>query len=256
MKKAFLSVLMMILIVSAVCQPLVETAFASMEPPSETKLLDTTMQKKNVEQSIAEQPVKQENTAANIRTREVPEHESVQEEKVTTVPEQESVQAEKVATVPEKESVQAEKVTTAPEQQSASEEAAEVMAEGIPLSEELVQTALTACEQYEVPPQLLFAVMEVESGFQTDAQNGACTGLMQIHSINLPYLQEQIGISDLSDPEQNIQAGAFILGGYLSRYNTEDSLMAYNLGEGGAKKQWEQGIHGTAYTEKVLNEME
>ena len=228
MKKAFLSVLMMILIVSAVCQPLVETAFASMEPPSETKLLDTTLQKKNVEQSIAEQPVKQENIAANIRTREVPEQESVQ----------------------------TEKVTSALEQQSALEEAAETMAEEIPLSEELVQTALTACEQYEVPPQLLFAVMEVESGFQTDAQNGACTGLMQIHSINLPYLQEQIGISDLSDPEQNIQAGAFILGGYLSRYNTEDSLMAYNLGEGGAKKQWEQGIHGTAYTEKVLNEME
>lgn len=228
MKKAFLSVLMMILIVSAVCQPLVETAFASMEPPSETKLLDTTLQKKNVEQSIAEQPVKQEKAAANVRTREVPEQESVQEEKVMT----------------------------APEQQSALEETAEVMAEEIPLSEELVQTALTACEQYEVPPQLLFAVMEVESGFQTDAQNGACTGLMQIHSINLPYLQEQIGISDLSDPEQNIQAGAFILGGYLSRYSTEDSLMAYNLGEGGAKKQWEQGIHGTAYTEKVLNEME
>ena len=218
MKKAFLSVLMMILIVSAVCQPLVETAFASMEPPSETKLLDTTLQKKNVEQSIAEQPVKQEKAAANVRTREVPEQESVQEEKVMT----------------------------APEQQSALEETAEVMAEEIPLSEELVQTALTACEQYEVPPQLLFAVMEVESGFQTDAQNGACTGLMQIHSINLPYLQEQIGISDLSDPEQNIQAGAFILGGYLSRYSTEDSLMAYNLGEGGAKKQWEQGIHGTA----------
>ncbi len=228
MKKAFLSVLMMILIVSAVCQPLVETAFASMEPPSETKLLDTTLQKKNVEQSIAEQPVKQENTAAKVRTRDVPEQESVQ----------------------------AEKAMTAPEQQSALEETAEVMAEEIPLSEELVQTALTACEQYEVPPQLLFAVMEVESGFQTDAQNGACTGLMQIHSINLPYLQEQIGISDLSDPEQNIQAGAFILGGYLSRYSTEDSLMAYNLGEGGAKKQWEQGIHGTAYTEKVLNEME
>ena len=242
MKKAFLSVLMMILIVSAVCQPLVETAFASMEPPSETKLLDTTLQKKNVEQSIAEQPVKQENTAANVRTRDVPEQESAQTEKVTTVP--------------EKESAKTEKVTTAPKHQSASEEAAAVMAEGIPLSEELVQTALTACEQYEVPPQLLFAVMEVESGFQTDAQNGACTGLMQIHSINLPYLQEQIGISDLSDPEQNIQAGAFILGGYLSRYSTEDSLMAYNLGEGGAKKQWEQGIHGTAYTEKVLNEME
>ena len=92
--------------------------------------------------------------------------------------------------------------------------------------------ALAACEEYGVLPDVLFAVMEVESGYQLDAQNGECYGLMQIHSINLPWLQEQIGTTDLSDPTQNIEAGAYILGGYLERYSLTDSLMAYNLGEG------------------------
>ena len=122
----------------------------------------------------------------------------------------------------------------------------------IPLSHELQDVALAACEEYGVLPDVLFAVMEVESGYQLDAQNGECYGLMQIHSINLPWLQEQIGVTNLSDPAQNIEAGAYILGGYLERYSLTDSLMAYNLGEGGAKAQWEQGIHETAYTRKVL----
>lgn len=122
----------------------------------------------------------------------------------------------------------------------------------IPLSHELQDVALAACEDYGVLPDVLFAVMEVESGYQLDAQNGECYGLMQIHSINLPWLQEQIGTTDLSDPTQNIKAGAYILGGYLERYSLTDSLMAYNLGEGGAKAQWAQGIHETAYTRKVL----
>ena len=119
----------------------------------------------------------------------------------------------------------------------------------IPLDHELQDVALAACEEYGVLPDVLFAVMEVESGYQLDARNGECYGLMQIHSINLPWLQEQIGVTDLSDPAQNIEAGAYILGGYLERYSLTDSLMAYNLGEGGAKAQWEQGIHETAYTQ-------
>ena len=122
----------------------------------------------------------------------------------------------------------------------------------IPISHELQDVALAACEEYGVLSDVLYAVMEVESGYQLDAQKGECYGLMQIHSINLPWLQEQIGVTNLSDPAQNIEAGAYILGGYLERYSLTDSLMAYNLGEGGAKAQWEQGIHETAYTRKVL----
>lgn len=126
----------------------------------------------------------------------------------------------------------------------------------IPLSHELQDAVDKACEEYKVPPEVLFAVMEVESGYQVDTRNGQCIGLMQIHTINLPYLQEKIGVDNLSDPVQNIRAGAYLLGGYLQKYSLSDSLMAYNLGEGGAKKQWAQGIHETAYTRKVLAAME
>ena len=126
----------------------------------------------------------------------------------------------------------------------------------IPLSHELQDIADKACEKYQVPQDVLYAVMEVESGYQTDARNGECYGLMQIHTVNLPYLNEKIGTTDLSNPEQNIEAGAFILGGYLAKYSLTDSLMAYNLGEGGAKRLWAQGVHETGYTEKVLKATE
>lgn len=126
----------------------------------------------------------------------------------------------------------------------------------IPLSHELQDIADNSCEMYQVPQNVLYAVMEVESGYQTDAQNGQCLGLMQIHTVNLPYLNEKIGTTDLSDPEQNIEAGAFILGGYLAKYSLTDSLMAYNLGESGAKRLWAQGVHETGYTEKVLESIE
>ena len=122
----------------------------------------------------------------------------------------------------------------------------------IPLSHELQDIADRACEDYKIPQDVLYAVMKVESGYEVDAQNGSCYGLMQIHAINMEYLSNNIGTTDLTDPEQNIQAGAFILGGYLEKYSLTDSLMAYNLGEGGAKRLWKQGIHETGYTNKVL----
>ena len=122
----------------------------------------------------------------------------------------------------------------------------------IPLSHELQDIADNSCEMYQVPQDVLYAVMKVESGYEVDAQNGSCYGLMQIHTINMEYLSNNIGTTDLTDPEQNIKAGAFILGGYLEKYSLPDSLMAYNLGEGGAKRLWKQGIHETGYTNKVL----
>lgn len=126
----------------------------------------------------------------------------------------------------------------------------------IPLSHALQDVADRACEEYGILPDVLYAVMKVESGYQMDAQNGSCYGLMQIHTINMEYLSSNIGTTDLTDPEQNIEAGAFILGGYLEKYSLTDSLMAYNLGEGGAKRLWKQGIHETGYTRKVLESIE
>ena len=90
----------------------------------------------------------------------------------------------------------------------------------IPLSHELQDIADKACEDYKIPQDVLYAVMEVESGYQTDAQNGQCLGLMQIHTINMEYLSSNIRTTDLTDPEQNIQAGAFIQSTLLSMVKT------------------------------------
>ena len=90
----------------------------------------------------------------------------------------------------------------------------------IPLSHELQDIADKACEDYKVPQDVLYAVMKVESGYQVDAQNGSCYGLMQIHTINMEYLSSNIGTTDLTDPEQNIQAGAFIQSTLLSMVKT------------------------------------
>lgn len=125
-----------------------------------------------------------------------------------------------------------------------------------PIRKTLKEAVSAYCKEYGVEEAVVYAVMETESGFQEEARNGACAGLMQIHSINLPWLEEQIGVKDLGDPVQNIQAGVYMLGQYLEKYSLTDSLMCYNLGEGGAKQMWAQGIHETEYTRRVLERME
>lgn len=127
--------------------------------------------------------------------------------------------------------------------------------EDIPLSNDLIEETLENCAIYDVPPELAFSVMEVESNFQTDAVNpSGCYGLMQISDICLDWLSEELGVTDLLDPKENIQAGVYILGTYLEKYDsTSKALMAYNLGPSGASTLWKRGIYSTSYTDKVLD---
>ena len=55
----------------------------------------------------------------------------------------------------------------------------------IPLPHDLQDVADEACEEYGIRPDVLYAVMEIESCYKIDAQNGSCYGLMQIHTINM-----------------------------------------------------------------------
>jgi hypothetical protein len=78
-------------------------------------------------------------------------------------------------------------------------------------------------------------------------------GLMQINIQNHKWLSEQLGIDDFLDPTQNIRAGLYILRNLFEKYDDPAKvLMAYNLGEGGAKSLWERGIYETAYSNSVL----
>jgi hypothetical protein len=78
-------------------------------------------------------------------------------------------------------------------------------------------------------------------------------GLMQINVANHDWLCEELGIDNLLDPEQNVRAGLYILRVLFEKYDDPAKvLMAYNLGEYGAKVLWDKGIYETEYTNSVL----
>ena len=66
-------------------------------------------------------------------------------------------------------------------------------------------------------------------------------------------MQEQLGITDFTEPYGNVRAGMFILRKLFEKYETpEKVLMAYNMGETGASRLWEQGIFEINYSKSVL----
>lgn len=112
-----------------------------------------------------------------------------------------------------------------------------------------------ACEKYNVPYALALAVAECESSFNLEADSGTCWGVMQIHPINYPRLREN-GIEP-TEYEGNITAGVFMLGELLDKYtDTHKALMAYNCGETGAKRLWNQGYFTSKYSRKVVEKYE
>ena len=124
----------------------------------------------------------------------------------------------------------------------------------IPLDMEQQDVVREIATEYGVPFELVLAVMQVESNFDVTAiGNGNCYGIMQIHKINHPALEKQLGITDWLSLSNNTRAGCYMLGKLLDKYQDETrALMAYNMGEGAAKKAWNAGTCSTSYTEKVM----
>jgi soluble lytic murein transglycosylase-like protein len=127
--------------------------------------------------------------------------------------------------------------------------------EDVPLEPELQVYVHEACEAHDVPEPLVLALIERESGFDPNASNGTCYGLMQIHRINCPWLREA-GIDPLEYPG-NIDAGVLMLANLLGKYSDpHKALMAYSAGEGGAKKLWSRGIYTSAFSRSVMRAAE
>lgn len=99
---------------------------------------------------------------------------------------------------------------------------------------------------------LVLAVIEQESSFRPGVVSGDDYGLMQINKINHDWLNEKYGITNFLDPYQNAFCGITMLSEYYHKYqNVNKALMAYNIGEFGARALWEDGVFTTSYTEKV-----
>lgn len=127
------------------------------------------------------------------------------------------------------------------------------------------EIVISAAQQYDVDPYLVFAIIRAESGYRTTAQSPVgARGLMQIMPETGAWIAKQQGItdfsaSDLHDPQVNISFGCW----YLASLNKEFSgrlpvvIAAYNAGSGKVRDwmlsgQWDgsaQNLTAVPYTE-------
>jgi len=106
---------------------------------------------------------------------------------------------------------------------------------------------------FDLPVNLLRAVVQVESGGKPDAVSpSGAVGLMQL----MPGTARELGVDDSKDPWQNIVGGAKYLARQLQRFGgLEEALAAYNAGPGAVARHG--GIPPYAetrnYVERVLD---
>ncbi len=84
-------------------------------------------------------------------------------------------------------------------------------------------------EKYNVDNELIRAMIQVESGWNTDAvSNKGAQGLMQL----MPRTAAMLGVIDPFDPVQNIEGGVRYISDLTDKYrgNVEKALAAYNAG--------------------------
>lgn len=87
------------------------------------------------------------------------------------------------------------------------------------------------CEERNICPELVEAMIEKESGWNANAANGTCIGLMQIDQVIHWERMERLGVNDLFDPYDNILIGVDYLDELFHRYQDPAAvLMFYNAG--------------------------
>ena len=122
-------------------------------------------------------------------------------------------------------------------------------------SNTLSARAETACEDfglaYGIQPELIEAVVLVESGGDKYATNKSCKGLMQISERWHQDRMKKLGVTDIYDERDNIKVGTDYLAELFVEY--EDPCLVLDLYNGNAKafEYYEAGVV-SEYANKVL----
>lgn len=90
-----------------------------------------------------------------------------------------------------------------------------------------------AADRYGVPRPIVRAIAWIESrGNPMAVSPVGARGVMQL----MPATAKQLGVSDVHDPDQNIDAGVRYYAQLMARYGERAALAAYNWGPGNVQK--------------------
>ena len=124
----------------------------------------------------------------------------------------------------------------------------------VPLEKELQDHIFALCEESGIDPKLVMAIIQKESTFDAGAigDRGRAQGLMQVQERWHFDRIEELGVTDLLDPYQNVTVGIHFLEEliWLGGGSVEWALMAYNGGHGLANKRAESVVE---YAEIVMS---
>ena len=124
----------------------------------------------------------------------------------------------------------------------------------VPLEEELQDHIFALCEDARIDPKLVMAIIQKESTFDAEAigDRGRAQGLMQVQERWHFDRIEELGVTDLLDPYQNVTVGIHFLEEliWLGGGSIEWALMAYNGGHGLANERAESVVE---YAEIVMS---
>lgn len=126
----------------------------------------------------------------------------------------------------------------------------------VPMDEDMQEFIYCLSYGYNVDFPFVMALIKHESSFREDVVSKSNDyGLMQINKINHEQLTEKFGVTDFLDPYQNTRSGIFILRNLFEKYEDPAKvLMAYNMGETGARRLWEKGIYETDYSNSIMKQ--
>ncbi len=124
----------------------------------------------------------------------------------------------------------------------------------IPLSTEIQEYTYELCKERGLEFEIVLALMFAESSYRPSLISKTNDyGIMQINKCNHQRLKSELGITDFLDVKQNIDAGTYLLSELAAKYpDNHKMLMAYNFGEGGAKKHWNNGVYSSKYSRNIV----
>lgn len=111
-----------------------------------------------------------------------------------------------------------------------------------------------AAREFGLEPELVFAVVATESGFDSRAVSraGAC-GLMQLMPDTFSFAAGRVGgLTDIFDVRSNLRAGCWYLKYLLGRFPKRHALAAYNAGEGRVREWIDAGLEEYPFPETEL----